>query len=90
MDLLEGLIKHRGAHYGLCDDVGVAVGRGPSVLQVALSVLAHLAGDADTTAAIGDTCRERVHAASFVELYGVITISAMTTRSTLLALNLSV
>jgi hypothetical protein len=60
-------VQHGGPHDGLGHAVGVAVGGGAAVLQVALAVLAHLARDADGGAAVGHARRELVHGARLVQ-----------------------
>lgn len=58
LGLHPGLIEHRGPHDGLCDRIGVAVGRRPPVFEVAKAVLAHLAWDADAGSTVGHASRE--------------------------------
>lgn len=53
LGLHPGLVEHRRPHDGLGDRVGVAVGRWPPVLEVAVAILAHLARDADAGASVG-------------------------------------
>lgn len=46
-------LQQAGGSDGPGHGVGVTVGGGPAVLEVALLLLAHLAGDADAGAAVG-------------------------------------
>lgn len=58
LGLHPGLVEHRRPHDGLSDRVGVAVGRRPPILEVAVAVLADLARDADAGASVGHAGRE--------------------------------
>lgn len=55
LGLHPGLVEHCCPHDGLGDRIGVAVGRRPPVLEVAVAILADLARDADAGASVGHT-----------------------------------
>lgn len=65
--LVPGFVEETRAHQRLCHGVGVAVGRGPAVLEVALLLVAHVARDADAGAAVGHAGRELVDVGRLVE-----------------------
>jgi len=69
------LVQQTGADQGLRHAVRVAVGRRAAVLEVALLVLAHVARNADASAAVGHACGELVDVGGFVvagEAAGVV------------------
>lgn len=59
--------QEAGADNDLGDSVGVAVGRGPPVLEVPPPLQAHLARDADAGAAVGHAGGESVDAGRLLE-----------------------
>lgn len=65
--LISSFVEETCADEGLCHSVRITVGRGPTILEVALLLLAHSPGDTDAGTTVGHASGELMDVGCLVE-----------------------